>query len=252
VKKPRTKKGATPLLVDIPVVEETPSVRASSPVEVAVAEPEVRTKKRVAVSKKSKEDPIPSPTSEESNLSPYHLFFKDNRYKIAIANPGWKTQQITTEIGRLWSEQKKQVESVTAPVPAQAPVPVPVPVPVSVPVSVPVPATQQVVEENTVDVRNEEDDKKQPLHVRRKKIPKSIRTLIWNKYIGSDITAAKCCCCREEKITLNNWHCGHVVAETKGGDTTINNLRPICAPCNSSMGTKSMNDFTEEYFGWSI
>lgn len=93
------------------------------------------------------------------------------------------------------------------------------------------------------------DSQEEPLHVKRKKIPKAIRTLVWNKYIGADITAAKCLCCREEKISHTNWHCGHVHSEAKGGDTTINNLRPICAPCNSSMGTKSMNEFMEEYFG---
>ncbi len=40
--------------------------------------------------------------------------------------------------------------------------------------------------------------------------------------------------------------------EAKGGDMTINNLRPICAACNGSMGTMSMNEFTTQFFGWSI
>ena len=32
----------------------------------------------------------------------------------------------------------------------------------------------------------------------------------------------------------------------------IKNLRPICAPCNASMGTMSMDDFAMTYFGYSV
>lgn len=239
-----SKQQTTPAEDDPQPAEATrrPRAKKQAPTEapVPVPEPELKAPevapepvKKKATSKKAKEEPAPAPVPaagaapEEPKLSAYALFFKENRAKIATANPGWNAQQITTEIGRQWSEQKKAGAAEPAPAPAQEPV-------------------EEAATTST------DDDKKQPLHVRRKKIPKSIRTLVWNKYIGADITAAKCCCCREEKITLNNWHCGHVVAESKGGDTTINNLRPVCAPCNSSMGAKSMNEFTEEFFGWSI
>ena len=87
---------------------------------------------------------------------------------------------------------------------------------------------------------------------RRKGIPKHIKTLVWNKYIGAAVNSTKCLSCREELISIRSFHCGHVIAEAKGGDSTINNLRPICAPCNSSMGTMSMNEFTKTYFGWEV
>lgn len=87
---------------------------------------------------------------------------------------------------------------------------------------------------------------------RRKGIPKHIKTLVWNKYIGAATPSTKCLSCREELISIRSFHCGHVIAEAKGGDSTINNLRPICAPCNSSMGTMSMNEFTKTYFGWEV
>jgi hypothetical protein len=92
----------------------------------------------------------------------------------------------------------------------------------------------------------------EPLHVRRKKIPTSIKTLVWNKYIGPDVAQADCVSCRTAKISVRSFHCGHVIADAKGGDMTINNLRPICAPCNGGMGTRSMNEFTKEYFGWTV
>jgi hypothetical protein len=98
----------------------------------------------------------------------------------------------------------------------------------------------------------ETEFQKEPIHTRRKNIPKHIKTLVWNKYIGSAIATAKCVCCRQEDIKVQSFHCGHVLAESKGGDMTINNLRPICAPCNLSMGTRSMNEFTSEFFGWTV
>ena len=92
----------------------------------------------------------------------------------------------------------------------------------------------------------------EPLHLRRKKIPKQIKTLVWNKYIGSDVAEAPCVSCRTAKISNRSFHCGHVVAESKGGDMNINNLRPICPDCNGSMGARSMNEFTKEFFGWTV
>ena len=102
---------------------------------------------------------------------------------------------------------------------------------------------------DTIETQDKQDD---PLHIKRKKIPKQIKTLVWNEYIGNDIMSNKCLCCKKEKIDIRNFHCGHVIAESKGGDLTIKNLRPICAPCNSSMGTMSMNDFALTYFGYSV
>lgn len=107
------------------------------------------------------------------------------------------------------------------------------------------PAEIEAEESNTID-------ESQPLHIKRKKIPKQIKTLVWNEYVGNDIMQNKCLCCKKEKIDIRNFHCGHVIAESKGGDLTIKNLRPICAPCNLSMGSMSMNEFTKTFFGWEV
>jgi 5-methylcytosine-specific restriction endonuclease McrA len=95
-------------------------------------------------------------------------------------------------------------------------------------------------------------DVETPLTTRKKAIPKHIKTLVWNTHVGVENLEAKCFSCRVEKIDARYFQCGHVIAESKGGDLTIKNLRPICGPCNSSMGTKSMNEFTKEYFGWEV
>lgn len=40
-------------------------------------------------------------------------------------------------------------------------------------------------------------------------------------------------CGTQDKLTAD-----HIVAESKGGPTTLENLQTLCAPCNSRKGTK--------------
>ena len=54
-----------------------------------------------------------------------------------------------------------------------------------------------------------------------------------------------CFCCQDE-IDSKHFECGHVIAKSKGGDTSIDNLRPVCSLCNKSMGTKNMMVYMEQ------
>ena len=81
---------------------------------------------------------------------------------------------------------------------------------------------------------------------KKKSIPKVVKDLAWNTWIGEDIARAKCMCCGVNEIKMNSFHCGHVTAEVNGGKTTVDNLRPICAACNLSMGTVNLNDFKKQ------
>jgi hypothetical protein len=47
-----------------------------------------------------------------------------------------------------------------------------------------------------------------------------------------------CPICNDIIIDKNNYHAGHIIAESKGGNSTNDNLLPICAKCNSTMSTK--------------
>lgn len=75
------------------------------------------------------------------------------------------------------------------------------------------------------------------------KISSTMKRLVWNAYIGEEIGKSKCLCCRVTDITQLSFNCGHVIAEARGGETIVSNLRPICQNCNSSMGTKNMHEF---------
>lgn len=75
-----------------------------------------------------------------------------------------------------------------------------------------------------------------------------MRVAVWNTYIGEDIGRTKCGVCKVADITQLNFHCAHVVAESKGGATTVANLRPTCAGCNLSMRTMNLNDYRDTYF----
>lgn len=82
---------------------------------------------------------------------------------------------------------------------------------------------------------------------KKQKIPAALKKLVWNKHIGGHAGEAKCMCCRVTTISQVSFNCGHVVAEKNGGKLELPNLRPICQNCNSSMGTRNMDEFIDLY-----
>ena len=80
-------------------------------------------------------------------------------------------------------------------------------------------------------------------NIKKKTIPSTVKKLVWNTNIGEEIGKTKCLCCRSTDITQMSFNCGHIIAEVNGGNTIVSNLKPICQNCNSSMGTKNMNEF---------
>lgn len=82
---------------------------------------------------------------------------------------------------------------------------------------------------------------------KKKAIPSAIKKLVWNTHIGEDFGKSKCLCCKTTDITQLSFNCGHIIAEANGGEIIVSNLKPICQNCNSSMGTKNMNDFIKGF-----
>lgn len=81
---------------------------------------------------------------------------------------------------------------------------------------------------------------------RKKKIPECVRNAVWNKYMG-EAKRSPCYTGCGEIISAALMHVGHIQAESCGGETTIQNLRPICSKCNTSMGRKNMREFIAEW-----
>jgi 5-methylcytosine-specific restriction endonuclease McrA len=98
-------------------------------------------------------------------------------------------------------------------------------------------ATKDVVMKDVSSSGSEAKKKK------KKAIPATVKRLVWNTNIGEMIGKSKCLCCKSTDITQMSFNCGHIVAEANGGDTIVSNLKPICQNCNSSMGTKNMDEF---------
>jgi hypothetical protein len=93
----------------------------------------------------------------------------------------------------------------------------------------------------------EEEPPKKKESKKKEPIPAAIKTLVWNKYIGEKVAESKCMCCRVSSISMRHFTAGHVLSEKYGGGVTIDNLRPICANCNLSMGCMSMADFISKF-----
>ena len=75
------------------------------------------------------------------------------------------------------------------------------------------------------------------------KISKKLKHEVWIHWF-KEAESALCPC--GTSITEEENHCGHIVARAKGGKTAVENLRPVCAPCNLKMGTRNLNDYFAE------
>ena len=68
------------------------------------------------------------------------------------------------------------------------------------------------------------------------KIPGALREQVWRTWIGRKFEHKCLVTWCENIITVFNFETGHNIPESKGGSLNIDNLRPICAKCNRSMG----------------
>jgi len=86
------------------------------------------------------------------------------------------------------------------------------------------------------------------------KIPKALREQVWLSHMGKKFEKK----CRivwcENRISVFDFQCGHDIPESHGGQTTIQNLVPICSRCNLSMSNtytiKQWNQFSKPPSLW--
>jgi hypothetical protein len=79
-------------------------------------------------------------------------------------------------------------------------------------------------------------------------LPKAVRMAVWRRWVGEDRAVSACFACGAAILLAREWEAGHVVAKRAGGSDAVDNLRPVCATCNRSMGTRSMTEFRAQFF----
>ena len=85
---------------------------------------------------------------------------------------------------------------------------------------------------------------------KRKQLPKSVRMNVWTQNVG-EVYTADCFMNCGNKITIQNFECGHIVAVKNGGSNMIDNLKPICSLCNKSMGATNLYEYAK-FYGYQI
>jgi hypothetical protein len=87
----------------------------------------------------------------------------------------------------------------------------------------------------------------------KQRIGKGMRMAVWNKVYGPEVGQTDCpmkfC---KNKISQMSFDSGHIIAESKGGKTELDNLVPICHDCNIAMGTENMEEFKRKYSSSSL
>ena len=78
---------------------------------------------------------------------------------------------------------------------------------------------------------------------KKQSIPKALRMKLWEQQCGDTLSGSCFTCCRIVKI--DDFQAGHIIAEANGGQLTLNNLKVICKPCNTSCGTMNLNCFKQ-------
>jgi len=81
--------------------------------------------------------------------------------------------------------------------------------------------------------------------IHMKNVPNALRKEVWFKY-NMDLLHGECYCCKRSTDAFD-FHCGHVISHADNGPMTLENLRPICATCNLSMGTENLYAFKSRF-----
>lgn len=79
-------------------------------------------------------------------------------------------------------------------------------------------------------------------------VPKPLREQVWLRICG-EVFKRKCSVswCTN-MMTPFRFEAGHIIPESKGGSTHIENLLPICADCNKSMGNRfTIHEFSKKF-----
>lgn len=105
---------------------------------------------------------------------------------------------------------------------------------------------KKVAEPKKADILENNVEAKAKVKKSKEKIPVPVKNALWNQYFGNSMNGI-CCCCKTTPIHSTNFDCGHIISEKLGGNVHLDNLKPICRTCNSSMGIQNMDDYMKKY-----
>lgn len=87
-----------------------------------------------------------------------------------------------------------------------------------------------------------------PKAYKKRKIGAGLKEALWHKVCGDECVKIKCPVCQIRDLREKDFVAGHIDAERGGGETSIDNLIPICNKCNSCMATRNMMDYCRETY----
>lgn len=80
----------------------------------------------------------------------------------------------------------------------------------------------------------------------KRMITPALRKKVWEKEFGTQLEG-KCpiafCASVLYREKDSAFHCGHIIPKCRGGEDSVDNLRPICANCNARMGCRHWDTF---------
>ena len=86
---------------------------------------------------------------------------------------------------------------------------------------------------------------------KRVKMPEQRTNNIWDKYYGKDAIRVKCYVCDTyelERLKRSTWVMAHIIAFIDDGESTEDNMIPICVACNTDMRDENLYEFQKKLY----
>jgi 5-methylcytosine-specific restriction endonuclease McrA len=103
-------------------------------------------------------------------------------------------------------------------------------------------SSSETPKKKKVSTRKTKSDEKSP---KSRVAMKAMSNTLFTKYI-TETNQVKCVIC-STLLLQHNMQVGHVISRKNGGSDTIDNLRPICGSCNSSLGETNVTDYLRNH-----
>ena len=107
---------------------------------------------------------------------------------------------------------------------------------------------KNIVTSNAIDTDTINADTIKTVHkatkVKRKKIPETIKDIIWKSTYGN-VLEHGCICCSKTVITRSSCEYAHKIAHSNGGTVEPDNIIPLCHTCNHKMGDIDYNEYKD-------